>query len=184
LLFIVRESARVFHQVNIQSPAYNIIALVLRVVLVLALAFAGWTIYRGLPGGDAPTANNPNRADATELQLVLMPSADEADAPLNINVQIYPIDVAAVRREFFSERRAGMRFDDFLARRMNGRTPIETRLDQRGQATVRVPPGNWWIHATLTGSLNVEWRLPVNVHGRQQTVELKSENAYARTKSF
>lgn len=170
---------------NIQSPAYNIITLVLRIVLVLALCFAGWTIYRSVPGGEMPKANGLNRAgDATELQIILIPSADEADAPLNIPVALYPIDVAAVRREFFSERRAGMRFDDFLVRRMNGRTPIEARLDQRGQATLRVPPGNWWVHATLSGSLNVEWRLPVNVHGRQQTVELKSDNAYARTKSF
>jgi hypothetical protein len=45
-------------------------------------------------------------------------------------------------------------------------------------------PGRWWIHALLSGSENVEWRVPVNVNGRQQTVELNTGNVYARTKSF
>ena len=67
---------------------------------------------------------------------------------------------------------------------MRGRVPIKARLDQTGQATLTVPPGKWWIHATLAGTLNVEWRLPVNVAGRKQTAELTPENAYARTKSF
>jgi hypothetical protein len=62
--------------------------------------------------------------------------------------------------------------------------PVRTQLDGRGQATVIVSPGRWWVHALLSGSLNVEWRLPVNVSGRQQTVELNAGNIYARTKSF
>jgi hypothetical protein len=61
---------------------------------------------------------------------------------------------------------------------------VRARLDERGQAIVSVRPGRWWIHALLSGSQNVEWRLPVNVAGRQQTIELTSGNIYARTKSF
>lgn len=128
-------------------------------------------------------------ASQTALLIVLVPAAEDTGA-LNIPVQLYPVDLAAARREFFdpdnrrSQRRAGVRFDDFLKQRMNGRAPIETQLNERGQKTIMVTSGKWWIHATLTGTHNTEWRLPVNIYGRKQTVELTSGNAYARTKSF
>ena len=92
--------------------------------------------------------------------------------------------MAAVQREFISEHRPGVRFDDFLARRMQGRAPVAARLDQNGQATVTIPPGRWWIHATLAGTEEITWRLPVNIGGREQTVELTPDNAYMRAKSF
>jgi hypothetical protein len=67
---------------------------------------------------------------------------------------------------------------------MRGRTPLEAQLNEQGQATVSVAPGRWWLHAVLVGQQNVEWRLPINVYGRRQTIQLTSENAYARTKTF
>ena len=67
---------------------------------------------------------------------------------------------------------------------MHGMRSVEARLDEHGQATVKLAPGKWWIHATLIGAQNTEWHLPINVAGRQQTIELTPENAYARTKSF
>lgn len=170
---------------NTHSPAYTIISVCLRVALLLALGAAVWNIYQRLPVDER--AADPNGARATNpttLLIALRPVADERDAPLDIPVELYPVDIAAARREYQSEPRAGMRFDDFLAQRMNGRVPIKARLDPAGQAVVMVPPGKWWIHATLAGTLNVEWRLPVNIAGRKQTAELTSENAYARTKSF
>jgi hypothetical protein len=176
---------RFISQVNTHSPAYTIIAVGLRVALLLALGAAVWNIYQGLPVDESADDQSGERSkNPTTLLIALRPMPDDREAPLDIPVELYPVDLAAVRREYQSEPRAGMRFDDFLAQRMNGRVPIKARLDPAGQATVMVPPGKWWIHAMLAGTLNVEWRLPVNIAGRKQTAELTPENAYARTKSF
>jgi hypothetical protein len=103
---------------------------------------------------------------------------------VNVAVQLYPVDLSAVQREYGFEPRPGVRFEEFLNERLQGRSPVKAQFDDRGQAIVMVPPGRWWVHALLSGSLNVEWRLPVNVSGRQQTIELNAGNIYARTKSF
>lgn len=120
----------------------------------------------------------------TTLQIMLRPPASEDVGALDISVELYPVDMVAVRHEYFTERRAGKRFDDFLSERMKGRTPVATRLDKQGQASVVISPGNWWLHAQLSGEEDLEWRLPLNVAGRKQTVELTSQNVYTRTKSF
>jgi hypothetical protein len=116
--------------------------------------------------------------------IVLRPSTRDPEATVNIPIQLYPVDLSAVQREYGFEPRPGVRFEDFLNERMQGRAPVKARLNERGQATVTLSPGRWWIHALLSGSQNVEWRLPVNVAGRQQTIELNPGNVYARTKSF
>jgi hypothetical protein len=106
------------------------------------------------------------------------------NAMLDIPIEIYPVDIVAIRHEYFTERRAGKRFDDFLHERMNGRTPVNARLDRHGQTSVVIGPGAWWVHAVLTGEEDLEWRLPINVSGPQQLIELTAQNAYGRTKSF
>lgn len=156
---------------------------VLRLALVLALVGAGWSVYRRLPVDDSAFGGTGS-ANATALSIQLLPSPEDAGAALSVPVELYPVDIAAVRREYASEPRPGERFDDFLKRRMRGRAPVEARLDQQGQAIVNITPGKWWIHAVLAGQHNVEWRLPVNVYGRRQAIQLTSENAYARTKTF
>jgi hypothetical protein len=159
------------------------IAVGLRIALIVALGAAVWSIYRRLPGDD-PALNGAGSTSETMLLITLRPPPDDPEAALDIPIELYPVDVAAVRREYQSELRAGMRFDDFLAQRMNGRATIKARLDKEGHAALTVPSGKWWVHAILAGTLNVEWRLPINVAGRRQTAELTSENAYARMKSF
>jgi hypothetical protein len=153
----------------------------LRVALVAALFGAVWTIYRHLPQDDASGADASRQ---TTLRIVvnrdLFGGSQIADTP----VELFPVDVAAARREFEDERRYGQRFEDFVARRMGARQPVSARLDKDGQALVIVAPGRWWVHATLAGADELSWRLPVNVAGREQTVELTPENAYTRTKSF
>lgn len=166
---------------NTRSLGYNLAATLLKVLLLATLVGAGWNVYRKLPVGGIEAAGVVNE---TSLLIVLRPSEKDSGAGLNIPVQLYPVDVAAVQREFGFERRPGVRFEDFLKEHMEGRAPIKAQLDDHGQATVKVTPGRWWVHATLTGSQNVEWRLPIDVGGRQQTVELNGENVYARTKSF
>jgi hypothetical protein len=177
--------------VSTSSPAHQLLVAALRVALVLALVGAGWLIYRRLPHDDtAPAGLGASRqARDTLLRISLQPpppgDATAANAATSITpVQLYSIDVAAAQREFFDERRPGMRFEDFIMRRMGARQPITTQLDAQGQTIVYVPPGRWWIHATQTGAQEVTWRLPVNVAGREQTVELTNANAYMRTKKF
>lgn len=162
---------------------YRIITLALRAALVGTLLGAGWLIYKQLPA--EPGANLPETSSQTTLQLVLRPSPDMGEAMLDIPIEIYPVDIVAVRQEYFTERRAGgKRFDDFLNERMKGRTPVNARLDPQGQTNIVISPGAWWIHAVLSGEEDLEWRLPINVSGPKQVIELTSQNAYGRTKSF
>jgi hypothetical protein len=170
---------------------------VLRVALVLALVGAGWLVYRRLPADDAPHGlGAAGQTRDTLLRIIVHPrraetvrNSDAAAATAADNlpatpVQLYSIDVAAAQREFLDERRPGQRFEDFIVRRMGARQPIRTQLDDSGQTVLYVPPGRWWIHATQEGAEDVVWRLPVNVAGREQTVELNATNAYMKTKRF
>ena len=154
---------------------------VLQAFLLLSLAAAGWLIYRQLPAG---ASGDRYDRGATMLQIVLRQPGDGAGSPLDMAVNLYPVDIVAVRHEFFTEPRAGKRFEDFLKERMKGRSPISARLDKQGHGAVTLAPGSWWLHATLGGDEQLEWRLPVKVSGDKQTVELTSQNAYTRSKSF
>jgi hypothetical protein len=165
-----------------QSLSYSLLTVILRAALILALVVSGWLIYRSLPHdpGSIPRAANAD----TALQIVLRPPVNNGADALDIEVELYPFDIVAARHEYFTERRAGKRFDDFLSERMKGRAPITVKLDKQGQTFVAVGPGNWWLHAQLAGEENLEWRLPLNVAGSKQTVELTSQNIYTRTRSF
>jgi hypothetical protein len=158
------------------------VTLVMRGALVVSLIGAGWLVYQKMPS-HGPTASG-DAATETTLQIVLRSPADIGDVAVDIPVELYPVDMVAVHHEYFTERRAGTRFDDFLNERMKGRTPVKLKLDVTGQTSAVISPGNWWLHAVLSGEGNLEWRLPINVVGRRQTVELTPQNAYARTKSF
>ena len=160
----------------------RLITVALRLTLLATLLLAGWLVYRQLPREASPSL--PEASGQTNLQLVLRQSPDMGDAMLDIPIEIYPVDIVAIRHEYFTERRAGKRFDDFLNERMNGRTPINARLDHQGQTSVVIGPGAWWVHAVLTGEEDLEWRLPINVSGAKQLIELTTQNAYGRTKSF
>ena len=162
------------------SLSYRILTIGLRAGLIVALVAAGWLIYSRIPR--APESETASKEETT-LQIVLRGS-DLNAASLEIPVEIYPIDIVAVRHEYFTERRAGKRFDDFLVERMKGRTPVSARLDKQGQATVGLNPGNWWLHALLDGEEQLEWRMPLTVTGKKQTIELTSENVYTRARSF
>ena len=170
-----------YKNVKTRSFWYNLLTLFLRFALVVALLASGWLIYSKLPHEDPPSlkANNAQ----TTLQIILRPPGS-GPTPLDISVELYPVDIVAARHEFFTERRAGKRFDDFLNERMKDRAPVSAKLDQRGQTSVAVSPGSWWLHAQLAGEENLEWRLHLDVAGPTQTVELTTQNIYTRTKSF
>jgi hypothetical protein len=161
---------------------FRLVTLVLQVALVLGLFSAGWLIYRRLPTHLANSTEE--RASDAQIQLIMRPAPQMAGVALDVPVEFYPVDIVAVHHEYFTERRAGKRFDDFLTERMNGRRPVTARLDETGRAVVAVSPGNWWVHAALAGEEDLEWRLPVSITGPKQTIELTPQNAYTRTKSF
>jgi hypothetical protein len=161
---------------------FRLVTLALQAALVLGLFSAGWAIYHRLPAYEAnPTAK---RAIDTEIELIMRPGPQMAGVALDVPVEFSPVDIVAVRNEYFTERRAGKPFPDFVTERSNGRRAVSARLDQSGRTHVAVSPGSWWVHAKLTGEEDLEWRLPVSVAGPKQTIELTPQNAYTRTKSF
>lgn len=163
------------------SLSYRVLTIGLRAALIVALVAAGWLIYSRIPY--APEEETAASQGETTLQIMLRGSDINAGA-LDISVELYPIDIVAVRHEYFTERRAGKRLDDFLSERMKGRKRVTARLDKQGQTSVGLNPGNWYLHATLAGEEELEWRLPLTVTGKKQTIELTSENVYTRTRSF
>lgn len=156
----------------------TVVILVLRVALLVALAGAGWLIYRQLP---ASTSGAIQDTKTTNLQIVLQP---ENGSALDVQVSLYPVNVVAVRHEFFSEPRAGKRWDDFLKERMKGRSPVTVKLDKQGNGSAVLAPGSWWLHAKVKGEEEIEWRLTVTVIGAKQVIELTSQNAYTRSRVF
>jgi hypothetical protein len=164
---------------------HRLAATVLRVALVAALAAAVWGVYRRLPEDERQPSAVAARQRTTLLRLRLR--TEEVGllvAAKKVPVQLYPINMVAARNEFDSERRPGQRFEEFATRLMGGRQPLTVELDERGEGEVAIPPGKWWVHATVEGDRELTWRLPVNVSGREKTVELTKENAYLRAKRF
>jgi hypothetical protein len=155
--------------------------LLLRAGMIFVLVGAGWLIYKRLPAGSAETSRG---SSSTTLQIVLGQTPELNVSTRDITVELYPVDIVAVRHEYFTEPRAGKRFEDFLQERMKGRSPVSGKLDKDGRGTVVVTPGNWWLHAKLSGDEDLEWRLPVSVAGSLQTVELTAQNAYTRSRAF
>ena len=163
----------------------TVIKIILGIALVASLFGAGWNVYRRLPADESwARAETPDTNANSELILILR--RDSAATPVNTRIEIYPIDYAAAQRDFSAAVRPGKTFDDFLAQRMKGLKAVPAQLDDKGRAVAKLSAGNWWIRAiaTLTSGEEIEWRLPVNVLGRGQTVELTTENAYERTKKF
>lgn len=167
---------------EVQSISYRVMTLLLRAALLVTLFMAGSVVYDQLPGDVGPVLTQPS--GETSLQIVLRQSPDISGVMLDIPIEISPVDIVAVRHEYFTERRPGKSFDEFRNERMNGRTAIKARLDQKGQTTVVVGHGSWWVHAVLSGEEDLEWRLPIDVSGSKQVIELTPQNAYGRTKSF
>ena len=153
----------------------------LQVMLIVVLVGAGRSIYRQLPVSAADVRSNQR---TTTLQILIRHPPESIGSPLDVPVSLYPVDIVAVRHEFFTEPRAGKRFEDFLKERMKGRNPVNARLDKQGVGAVLLTPGSWWLHATLSGDEQLEWRLPVTVGGSNQTIELTPQNAYTRSKTF
>ena len=171
---------------NSQTIFYRALALLVRAALLVALAGGGFIVYQRLPASDSLSTN---AAGQTAVQIVLRRSSDIEATTLDIPIELSPVDLLAVKHEFFVEPRAGKRFDEFLQERMlqermKGRSTIKAKLDADGRASIMVAPGNWWLNAVLPAEADLEWRLPVTISGEKQTIELTLQNAYTRSKSF
>jgi hypothetical protein len=159
----------------------EILIVLLQIALISALILGVLSIFHRLP----PDAALPVQAVEPTLITLAVRGDPRSDAlPTDIEVELYPLDLTAVQREFVSERRAGVRFDDFLTKKLNGQKPVKLRIELNGESNVRLAPGRWWLYATMPGSVTTEWRFSLNVSGRQQTVELTPANIYARSQSF
>ena len=168
-----------------QSFTRRALAVLFSVALVAALAAAVWGVYSRLPHDERAAANAGGGEAATTLRIRLrLEGVGSPVSAQKIPVQLFPINMAAAREEFDSEHRPGQRFEDFATKQMGNRQPLSVDLDEHGEATLAVPPGKWWIHATVTGERELTWRLPVNLSGGEKTVELTPDNAYTRAKKF
>ena len=159
----------------------NLAILALQGLLILLLVGAGWMIYRRLPASGSESALNQQ---TTDLQIVIRQTPESVGPSLDVAINLYPVDMIAVRHEYFTEPQKGKRWDDFLKERMKGRSPVSAHLDKQGHGSVSLTPGDWWLHATLSGDEQLEWRLPVTVAGSKQVIELTLQNAYTRSKTF
>jgi hypothetical protein len=162
------------------------VKITLGVALVGGMFGAGWNVYRRLPGDGAAAMSFAATDSGAETKLTVMLRNDITGATMNSPIEIYPFDLVAAQREFQATPHLARQFDDFLLRRMHGITPVKATTDQAGGAVATLSEGNWWLRATasLSSGETIEWRLPVSVAGREQTVELTMENAYERTKKF
>jgi hypothetical protein len=169
-----------------ESVAVAVVKIILGVALVGGMFGAGWNVYRRLPGDGAAAINFTATDSRAETRLTVMLGRDSTGATMNSPIEIYPFDLVAAQREFQATPHLAKQFDDFLLRRMHGITPVKTTTDDAGRAVATLSEGNWWLRATaeLNSGETIEWRLPVNVAGSEQTVELTMENAYERTKKF
>jgi hypothetical protein len=169
-----------------QSFTRKVAAAAAGVALVAALGGAVWGVYRRLPEGERSPQRAARGSQRTTLLRVRL-RREGVGFPVSakrLPIQLYPINMAAARNEYDSEKRHGQRFEEFATRLMGGRQKIEAELDEGGEAAINVPPGRWWIHAEIGGERELTWRLQVEINGREKTVELTKENAYFRAKRF
>src|SRR2546422_7491528 len=170
---------------NTETPVVKFIKIFLGAALLFSLFGAGWSVYRRLPADGPWVRTEVSDSNANSVVTIVLRS-DSAATQVNPRIELYPIDFAAAERDFSAVLRPGKSFDDFLAQRMKGLLPVRAQPDDNGRSVVKLSEGNWWIRATaaLTNGEKIEWRLPIKVFGRAQTIELTSENVYERTKTF
>lgn len=161
-----------------------VLRVLLAVALIGALFFAGWRIYRRLP------AESPNQtvfADGRARQALRLVVRNRiAGATLRSPLEFFHFNLAAARREYEASPRLARQFDDFLIRRMHDVMPVKANVNGDGYAVAQLWAGDWWLraHATLSSGEEIEWRLPIALNHRDQSVDLLFENAYERTKKF
>jgi hypothetical protein len=169
--------------VNRNSLAYEAIIFALRLALVIALAWGCWTIYQQVPA-DNSIGGFEQQASDTQLTIKLQSWDETKNRSLEIPFELSPVDITEVQQEYEAERRSGIKFDDFLQKRMNGRTAIKGKLGAGGAATVSVPQGIWWLYTKIEGEPTMDWQLQLNITGRKMDVLLSRSNISQRSQEF
>jgi len=169
---------------NDSSPGNILMRVLLASALIGALLFAGWRIYRRLPVESSNQAIFADGRAQNALRLVVRSKI--AGATLRSPLEFFHFDLVAARREYESSPRLARQFDDFLMRRMHNVTPVKADVNGEGYAVAQLWSGDWWLRAsaTLNTGEEIEWRLPVALGDRDQSLDLSAENAYERTKKF
>lgn len=159
----------------------KILQIILGVALLAALFFAGRRIYNRLPADSGTPAQLATSPGKSELNIVLRDVASG-----ETRVELYPIEYAAVQREFRLNGRPGKSLEDYLALQLKNLPPVRVQIDQRGRAVARLSAGHWWMRATsaLPDGELMEWRVPLTISQPIHTIELSGDNAYERTKKF
>src|SRR2546429_9192532 len=153
----------------------KMIQVILAIGLVGGLFLSGWNIYRRLPDD---SASNTRADKDVEPGIEVTITLGVVPAPLDSSVEVYPLDFAALQRDYFASPLAQKRFEDFLSRRLKGLEPVRARFDGNKPANVKLTPGNWWVRATaeMPGGESLEWRLPINASGQGQNGEPTTRN--------
>jgi len=163
------------------NPLLKIVQLILALLLLAAMVFAGRAIYQRLPRPGAPlSVSEP--AGNFELNIVLR----DLTAGGETQIELYPLEYAALQREYMVNGRPGRSFEEYLKQRLRGLSPIKLQIDATGRGKARLSSGAWWMRATLAHANGevMEWRLPLTISQPIHTVELSDQNAYERTKKF
>ena len=79
----------------------------LQALLIFLLVGAGWLIYRRIPASGAEGDYNQQ---TTDLQIFIRQTPESVGPTLDVAVSLYPVDIIAVRHEFFTEPPKGKRF--------------------------------------------------------------------------
>lgn len=164
--------------------AITIVKLLLAVALIATLVFAGWRIYQRLPADTSDQTIAIDRGAKAPCRVVVRNRV--ANATLHSPLELYHFDLVGTRREYEASPRLARQFDDFLARRMTDVKPLKADVNGDGHAVAILGAGDWWLHASasLDTGEKIEWRLPLAVTNRDQSIDLSFENAYERTKKF
>src|SRR5262245_8087656 len=127
----------------VENPLLKILQAMLALLLVGAMYFAGRSIYQRLPR-EAAAASVADAAARFELQIIRrdLPAGGETQ------VELYPMEYAALQREYLVNGRPGKSFEDFLAQRLRRLAPVKLQIDATGRGKARLSSGAWWMRAT------------------------------------
>ena len=165
------------------TPLMVVVRTLLALALLAGLFYAGYRIYQRLPA-DSSSANSEYNAPLSGTRVVVRNTI--RNATLRSPIELYHFDLPAARREFDESPRLAKQFDDFLSRRMHDVVPVKAQVTNDGIASTLLSQGVWWLRAIakLDTGEEIEWRLPLMVRNRDQSIELSFENSYERTKKF
>lgn len=163
------------------SYLVRILQIILGLALLGGLFLAGWRIYQRLPVDGSNPAQFDNATGRSELHIVLR-DVSSGDT----RIELYPIEYAAVQRDFRLNGRPGRSLEDYLALQLQHLPTVRVQVDQSGRAVARLSAGHWWMRATtaLANGELMEWRMPLMISQPVHTIELSGDNAYERTRKF